>query len=86
MEMHILPASEVRNQLSSVIKDIKKEGVPYFVTQHGKAVMVLMDMERYNELMSRLEDLADEQDERLAKRVKEARRNFRRAGGIPLAE
>lgn len=66
MAIRILPASEVREQLSRILKSLSENQEPVFITQHGKAKAVLMDIDRYNTLMQLLEDLEDIRDFRLA--------------------
>ena len=82
MSMRILPSSEVRDHLSEIIKNISKEGSSCFITQYGKAEAVMISINRFNELVSLLEDVLDEKDELLALRVEEARRSFKKTGGI----
>ncbi|MHB8841883.1 MAG: type II toxin-antitoxin system Phd/YefM family antitoxin [Candidatus Aquicultor sp.] len=74
MAVKILPASEIREQLSKVLKSLSEEKEPVFITQYGKAKAVLMDIDRYNDLMQLLEDLEDIRDFRLAEG--EAARDF----------
>ena len=78
MTIKILPASEVRNRLAHVLSDLRKEGQTCFVTKNGRAVAALVSMEVYEQLMSDLEDRADEMDQTLAREVEESRRQFRR--------
>ena len=82
MSMRILPSSEVRDHLSEIIKSISKEGTSCFITQYGKAEAVMISIDRFHELISLLEDVLDEKDELLALRVEQARRNFKKTGGI----
>lgn len=82
MGIQILPSSEVRDHMAEVLKRIAKEGSSCFITQYGRAEAVLMSVERFNELISLVEDALDEKDEFLALRVEEARRNFKKTGGI----
>ena len=77
MSIRILPASEVRNGMATVLRDLRKEGAPCFVTKNGRAVAALMSMELYERLMSDLEDRLDETDEGLADEVRESRRQHR---------
>ena len=82
MSMRILPSSEVRNHLSEIIKSLSKEGTSCFITQYGKAEAVMISIDRFNDLISLLEDVLDERDELLTLRVEQARRNFKKTGGI----
>ncbi|VAX37658.1 hypothetical protein MNBD_UNCLBAC01-1655 [hydrothermal vent metagenome] len=82
MGVTILPSTEVRDHMSRVIKDISREGTSCFITQYGKAQAVMMSIDRFNELMSLVEDTMDEKDEMLALRVQEARVNYKKGKGI----
>jgi PHD/YefM family antitoxin component YafN of YafNO toxin-antitoxin module len=82
MTMKILPSTEVRDHMSQVIKDISKDGSSCFITQYGKAEAVLISVDRFNELMSLVEDALDEKDDMLALRVEEARRNYKNGKGV----
>jgi PHD/YefM family antitoxin component YafN of YafNO toxin-antitoxin module len=82
MAIKILPSSEVRDHMAEIIKSIAAEGSSCFITQYGKASAVMISVDRFNELMSLVEDALDEKDELLALRVEEARRNFQKSGGI----
>lgn len=82
MGIKILPSSEVRDHMAQIIKSISQEGSSCFITQYGKAEAVMISVDRFNELMSLVEDVLDEKDEWLALRVEEAKRNFKKTGGI----
>ncbi len=82
MGFHILPSSEVRDHMAQVLRDVSKEGSSCFITQYGRAEAVLLSVERFNELMSLVEDAMDEKDELLALRVEMARKSFKKKGGI----
>lgn len=77
MTIKILPASDLRSRLASVLTDLCKEPTPCYVTKKGRAVAALMSMETYERLMSDLEDRLDETDSTLAEEVAESRRQFR---------
>ncbi|MDI6816063.1 MAG: type II toxin-antitoxin system Phd/YefM family antitoxin [Actinomycetota bacterium] len=66
MAIKILPASEVRGQLSGILKRLAEDKAPIYITQYGKAKAVLMDIERYDALMQLLEDLEDIREFRIA--------------------
>jgi len=84
MDIKILPASEVRDRMASVLKQIRREDIPCFVTQYGHAEAVLMSIEHYKELMSLIEDIEDQQDRNLIARVNKARAEYKRTGGVSL--
>ena len=81
MAIKILPSTEVRDHMSQIIKEISKEGTSCFITQYGKAEAVMLSVERFNELISLIEDVLDEKDELLTLRVEEARLNYKKKGG-----
>lgn len=82
MGIHILPSSQVRDHMAEVIRNISKEGSSCFITQYGRAEVVMLSVERFSELMNLVEDALDEKDELLALRVEQARRNFKKTGGV----
>jgi len=84
MSVKIMPATEVRDRMSQVISDISEHGDSCFITQYGKAEAVMLSIDRFDELMSLVEDALDEKDELLALRVEQARRNYAKGKGIPL--
>jgi PHD/YefM family antitoxin component YafN of YafNO toxin-antitoxin module len=84
MSVKIMPATEVRDRMSQVISEISENGDSCFITQYGKAEAVMLSIDRFDELMSLVEDALDEKDELLALRVKQARRNYAKGKGIPL--
>jgi len=70
----ILPSSEVRDRIALVLRDLKKDKEPVYITQRGKAAAVLVDIDQFNTLMDLLEDLEDIADFRKAEG--EAARDF----------
>jgi PHD/YefM family antitoxin component YafN of YafNO toxin-antitoxin module len=84
MGVKILPSSTVRDKISSILKEFSEDDTPCFVTQYGKARAVLVDIHRYNAMMSLLEDIEDENDSMLAKRVEEARAEYSAGKGVPF--
>ncbi len=81
MGIRILPASEVRDRMASIVEEITRDGEPCYVTQYGKAKAVLLSIDRYEVMMDLLEDKEDEADSELAKRVKEARAHYKAGKG-----
>ena len=81
MSIKILPSSEVRNHMAQIIKETSQDGSVCFITQHGKAEVVLLGVARYNQMLSLLEDVMDEKDASLGARVTEARKNYKKSGG-----
>lgn len=58
MATKIIPVSDLRRKTSDVIKSVR-EGEAVYITQHGRPAAVLVDYDRYEALLSQLEDLAD---------------------------
>jgi len=59
MGTKIMPASDLRRKTRAVIDVIQKEGDAVYITQHGRPVVVLVDYERYEQLLEQLQDLSD---------------------------
>ncbi len=59
MTTKILPISDLRRQISQVIREIQEDGDVVYITQHGRPAVVLVDYEQYEALLAQLEDLAD---------------------------
>ncbi|HEY4686625.1 MAG TPA: type II toxin-antitoxin system Phd/YefM family antitoxin [Candidatus Subteraquimicrobiales bacterium] len=66
MSVKILPSSQVRDKIASVLHELRKNKKPVYITQRGKAAAVLVDIDRYNALMDLLEDMEDINDFRKA--------------------
>ena len=85
MSVKILASTDVRDHMSQVINEIARDGNSCFITQYGKAEAVLLSIDRFDELMSLVEDALDEKDELLALRVEQARRSYAKGKGVPFA-
>jgi prevent-host-death family protein len=84
MSVKILASTEVRDHMSQVLNDVSKNGNSCFITQHGKAQAVILSVDRFEELLSLVEDSLDEKDELLALRITQARRTYKKGKGIPF--
>ena len=82
MTMQILPSSEVRDHMAQIIKTISQDGSSCFITQYGKAQAVMLSVERFHEIMDLVEDVLDADDELLVLRVENARKSFKKRGGL----
>ena len=51
MTMTILPTSEVRNRIGSLLNRLRETEEPIFISRHGKAEAVLLSVDRYNAMM-----------------------------------
>lgn len=67
MEIKILPSSKVRDHMARIIKELKEDGSFCFITQYGEAEAVLIDIQAYNKLIARLEDLEQKKDSKKTK-------------------
>ncbi|MFQ6111838.1 MAG: type II toxin-antitoxin system Phd/YefM family antitoxin [Nitrospinota bacterium] len=81
MAITILPTSEVRDKISSVLKRLSETGEPVFITRYSKAEAVLLPIDRYNAMMDLLEDREDELDTALGRRLQEEREAHARGEG-----
>jgi prevent-host-death family protein len=81
MGVTILPTSEVRDKIASVLKRLRETGEPVFITHYSKAEAVLLPVERYNAMMDLLEDREDELDTALGRRIQEERQAYARGEG-----
>ncbi len=55
----IKPLSEVRTGIASFIKQVHDTKRPLVITQHGKGVAVLLDVNEYEMIQEKLELLSD---------------------------
>ncbi|MBC8274034.1 MAG: type II toxin-antitoxin system Phd/YefM family antitoxin [Chloroflexi bacterium] len=51
--MLIITISEVRRNITQIVRQIQENSEIAIITQHGKAVAVLLSYEQYNELIER---------------------------------
>jgi prevent-host-death family protein len=54
-----MPVSDLRRKTRDVIEAARTGDGVVYITQHGRPAVVLIDYERYETLMERLEDLSD---------------------------
>ncbi len=59
MSIKILPISDLRRQASEIIDAIQETSDAVYITQHGRPAVVLVDYERYEQMLQDLEDLTD---------------------------
>jgi len=65
-----MPASDVRRQLHALLGRLAK---PLFITAHGRVKAVLLDVDEYNEMLDRMQDLEDACSAEVRSRVAEAK-------------
>ena len=59
MATKIVNVSELKTRLASLMTQLDTDGVPIYVTQHGKPRAVLVNYEDYEALLEKLDDLED---------------------------
>jgi prevent-host-death family protein len=60
MSTQIMPVSDLHRKTSEVISMVQGKSNVVYITQHGRPAVVLMDYERYEQLMTELEDISDQ--------------------------
>ena len=83
MSISVVPVSDLRKNINALLSRLAR---PIFVSQHGRVKAVLLDIERYNEMLDDLEDMRDACDPEVqaeASRVQQARQNVET---VPLDE
>jgi prevent-host-death family protein len=59
IDQDIKPLSEVRTGIANFIKQVHNTKRPLIITQHGKGVAVLLDVQEYERMQEKLELLTD---------------------------
>ena len=59
MSTRIVTVSELKVKLSALMAELEEQGVPLYVTQHGKPKAVLASYDEYEALLRKLEDMED---------------------------
>lgn len=59
MAVRIVPVSDVRQNITTLLREMETAGEPCFITLYSRPKAVLMSFEDYNTLLARLEDLED---------------------------
>ena len=59
MSTKIMPISDLRRKTSQVLKILQEEGEDVYVTHYGRPVAVMVDYERYEDLLARVEALSE---------------------------
>jgi len=59
MSTRIVTVSELKAKLGVLMAELDEQGVPLYVTQHGKPKAVLARYDEYEALLRKLEDLED---------------------------
>ena len=59
MPTRIVTVSELKVRLGALMAELERQGVPLYVTQHGKPKAVLARYDEYEALLQKLEDMED---------------------------
>jgi prevent-host-death family protein len=59
MATRIVTVSELKTRLGALMAELEEQGVPLYVTQHGKPKAVLARYDEYEALLKKLEDFED---------------------------
>ena len=59
MATKFVAVSELKANLATVMAQLEAQGVPVYVTQHGKPKAVLVSYPEYEALLEKLDDLED---------------------------
>jgi prevent-host-death family protein len=59
MPTRIVTVSELKIKMSALMTELEKQGVPLYITQHGKPKAVLARYDEYEAILKKLEDLED---------------------------
>ena len=59
MTTRIVTVSELKVKLATLIADLEEQGIPLYVTRHGKPKAVLARYDEYEALLQKLEDMED---------------------------
>ena len=59
MATRIVTVSELKVRLAALMAELEEQGVPLYVTQHGKPKAVLARYDEYEALIRKIEDMED---------------------------
>jgi prevent-host-death family protein len=59
MTTRIVTVSELKVKLGALMAELEEQGVPLYVTQHGKPKAVLARYDEYEGLLRKIEDMED---------------------------
>jgi len=59
MPTRIVTISELKGRLGALMAELEGQGIPLYVTQHGKPKAVLARYDEYEALIKKVEDLED---------------------------
>lgn len=73
----VCPISEFREHAASMVAKVRENNRPIIITQHGKSSAVLVSAESYQELLDRLDIMAQ---------INESEEEYAQGGGIEQGE
>ena len=59
MPTRIVTVSELKTRLGALMAELEQQGVPLYITQHGKPKAVLARYDEYEALLRKIEDMED---------------------------
>ena len=59
MTTKIMPVTDLRRDTSRILQSVREDGDVVYITQHGRAAVVILDYDQYQTLLAQLEDLSD---------------------------
>ncbi len=59
MATRIVTVSELKVKLGTLMAELEEQGVPLFITRHGKPKAVLTRYDEYEALLQKVEDMED---------------------------
>jgi prevent-host-death family protein len=59
MPTRIVTVSELKIKLGALMAELEEQGVPMYITQHGRPKAVLARYDEYEALLKKVEDLED---------------------------
>ena len=59
MTTKIMPVTDLRRDTSRILQSVREDGDVVYITQHGRAAVVILDYDQYQALLAQLEDLSD---------------------------
>ena len=59
MPTRIVTISELKTRLGTLMSELERQGIPLYVTRHGKPKAVLARYDEYEALTKKVEDLED---------------------------
>ncbi|MDP2744540.1 MAG: type II toxin-antitoxin system Phd/YefM family antitoxin [Dehalococcoidia bacterium] len=59
MPTRIVTVSDLKVKLGALMAELEEQGVPLYITQHGKPKAVLARYDEYEALLKKLEDMED---------------------------